>query len=112
VGCKGGRYSEILKLKFVSPIDSENFNHCSTNFPSISHESSLQSCGQCFDSLRLKAELSVIHSSEELLRSIISGVLRYLIVSYWSTAFSEVTKLSAFLLTVPVTSASVEGLLF
>ncbi|KDR18839.1 zinc finger MYM-type protein 1-like [Zootermopsis nevadensis] len=103
------RFSEILKLKFVSLLDFGNFKHYSEMFPAAAYESLLLSYGRYFDALLLKTELSVIYSSEEFLKSNISDLLRYLITSNLNTALPEVTKLSALLLTIPTTSASVEG---
>lgn len=49
-----------------------------------------------------------IYLSKEFLESNISDLLKYLMASNLSPALSEVTKLCAFLLAIPVTSMSVK----
>jgi hypothetical protein len=80
------RFSEILKLSFVSLLESGNFKHYSENFTATAYESLLKLYGRYFNFLLMKTELSVVYASEEFLKSNISDQLRYLIALSLSRA--------------------------
>jgi hypothetical protein len=84
------RFSKILKVKFVSLLDFVKLKRYSETFPTAAYECVLKSCGPYFDSLLLKTELSIIQSSEGLLRSNISDLLKYFIASNLRTALRKV----------------------
>jgi hypothetical protein len=89
---------------FVSLLDFGNFKHYSEKFLAPAYELLLKSCRWYFDFLLLKTELSIIHSSEKCLQSSISDLFEYLITSNLSMALPELTKLSAFSLSIPATT--------
>jgi hypothetical protein len=84
------RVPEILiLLSFISIFG--NFRHCTEMFTATARESYCKSHEWYFDSVLLKAELSDVYSSEEILRSNILD-LNYFFASNLSTALREVMR--------------------
>lgn len=103
------RFSNISKLGFLSLLDHTKYGEYSNKFPETAFQSLLRIYGRHFEVPKLKAELSVLYSSNEFSKLPIYKLHEYLQISGIASAMQEVAKLSKLILTIPATSASVEA---
>lgn len=101
---------ESLKheLKFIELLDSTKYVQYSTCFPTESLNALKDIYAKFFDFPRLKCELSVFYKSESLPHTSVLNVFKHLEQNDLHVGLPELFKLCNLILTIPVTSSSVE----
>jgi hypothetical protein len=77
-------------------------------FPENDLDMLLKNYGQCFNTVRLKNELSYVYSLPEFRNKSVYELHQELHAMGLTEALPEVAKLSTFILTIPATSVSAE----
>lgn len=103
------RFSDLSNLKFFDLVKKENFESYSRAFPQGLLNILLQQYS-FFDSVALKSELSVVYSDKGLFGNsrTPSEILSYIFHNDLINCLPEFYKLLYIIVTIPVTSASVE----
>lgn len=102
------RFQSIQNLKFVELLNLKKYASYQTLFPNEAFESLNNYYGNFFDFIKLKTELVVFYSHSHFHDIAVFDMPNNLINFDLKEAFSEVYKLSLLILTIPVSTSSVE----
>ncbi|XP_036373211.1 uncharacterized protein si:ch211-89o9.6 isoform X2 [Megalops cyprinoides] len=102
------RFEDHKKLSFLSLLDPQQFTSFKTTFPETAFSSLTDSYGPHFDLPRLKTELSVMYSMVAFQGKSPSDLLLFLQRKGLCDSMYQLYALTCLVLTIPVTTASVE----
>ena len=102
------RFNSIEELFFVELLDCKKFKNYDVSFPIKAFETLKKSYHSFFDFPRLRSELSVLYSHEYFANKNISELLKHLVDNNMDKCLQEIYKLANLILTIPITTSSVE----
>lgn len=103
------RFKDIYKLRFFDLLTFEKFSIYSKNFPQNLLENLLEQYS-CFDEIQIKNELCVLYNDPQLFGECKTPteMLNFINKNEFYECMPELSKLVSIVVTIPVTSASVE----
>lgn len=102
------RFESQKDLKFVSLLDSNNFDTFCKSFPQNLMTELKEPYSSYFDIVRLKNELNVLYTLDEYKKKSVNEITIYMKLNNLDIVFSEVYKLAELTLTFTSTTATVE----
>ncbi|KAJ4939297.1 hypothetical protein JOQ06_028747 [Pogonophryne albipinna] len=102
------RFSDHKKLEFLALLDPQQFGHYCNYFPTAALNSLMESYGGYFDQPRLHTELAVMYGMSDILGKSPADIHQFLLKKGLSESMKQVSTLSCIILTIPVSTASVE----
>ncbi|XP_037398922.1 suppressor of SWI4 1 homolog [Pygocentrus nattereri] len=104
------RFANLESLRFLESVNPGKFDEMRQVFPEEAFQSVLESFGQFFDSGRLRSELQVLYSNQDLQgnRGKLCDFLLFLKDMELDSAMLQVYKLLSLVATIGATSAGVE----
>ena len=102
------RFGSMEKLEFIELLDCNKFKQYDVNFPVKAFESLKKSYLGFFEFSRLRSELSALYSHEQFAKKNVAELLKYILESDLHTGLPEIYKLMNLVMTIPITTASVE----
>ncbi|XP_034076957.1 zinc finger MYM-type protein 1-like [Gymnodraco acuticeps] len=102
------RFSDHKKLEFLALLDPQQFGHYCNYFPTAALNSLMESYGGYFDQPRLHTELAVMYGMSDILGKSPADIHQFLLKKGLSESMKQVYTLSCIILTIPVSTASVE----
>ncbi|XP_034058051.1 uncharacterized protein LOC117537006 [Gymnodraco acuticeps] len=102
------RFSDHKKLEFLALLDPQQFGYYCNYFPTAALNSLMESYGGYFDQPRLHTELAVMYGMSDILGKSPADIHQFLLKKGLSESMKQVYTLSCIILTIPVSTASVE----
>lgn len=102
------RFKSLQNFKFIELLNLKKYASYQAKFPTEAFESLKNYYGQFFDFIKLKNELVVFYAHSHFSDIAVFDIPNNLINFDLSDTFSEVHKLSMLILTIPVSTSSVE----
>lgn len=102
------RFKDHEKLMFLTLLDPKKFATYRENFPNTEFQSLAENYGLHFDLLRLKTELTVMYNMANFEGRSPSDLLQFLTAKELSESMSQLHQLTCLVLTIPVSTSSVE----
>ncbi|XP_076836806.1 zinc finger MYM-type protein 1 [Brachyhypopomus gauderio] len=102
------RFSDHKKLAFLALLDPQQFGHYSDRFPNAALSSLMESYGAYFDQHRLHTELSVMYGMFDFAGKSPADIHQFLLQKELKDSLAQVYTLTCLILTIPVSTASVE----
>ena len=102
------RFGSMEKLEFIELLDCNKFKKYDVNFPVKAFESLKKSYSVFFEFSRLRSELSVLYSHEQFAKKNVAELLKHMLESDLHIGLPEIYKLMNLVMTIPITTASVE----
>ncbi|KAJ4932044.1 hypothetical protein JOQ06_010477 [Pogonophryne albipinna] len=102
------RFSDHKKLEFLALLDPQQFGHYCNYFPTAALNSFMESYVGYFDQPRLHTELAVMYGMSDILGKSPADIHQFLLKKGLSESMKQVYTLSCIILTIPVSTASVE----
>ncbi|XP_078146200.1 zinc finger MYM-type protein 1-like [Centroberyx gerrardi] len=102
------RFSDHKKLAFLALLDPQQFGHYSDHFPNAAFSSLMDSYGAYFDQPRIYTELTVMYGMSDFAGKSPADIHQFLLKKELKESMAQVYTLTCLILTIPVSTASVE----